>query len=406
MDALTADAAKALAAGNPLAALKRVALRDDAPALALRGIAMAQLGDYGRATELLRRAARQFGTQQFLARARCLLAEAEIALIARDLHRSGQALSAARALLAGHGDRVNAAHAAYLEARRLLLIGHLDAAETMLAQLDASVLASASRTGFELVTAGVAMRRIRAKPARAAIDRARRAALATGNPGLLAEVESAAHTLEAPVARLFGRGAESMIRLSECEDLFAKGGVVVDACRRVVHRRTATVALANRPVLFKLALALAQAWPDDAARADLLAQAFRARHVDESHRVRLRVEIGRLRKALAPIGQIVATPRGFRLMPDDGCSVAVLLPPVADRHAGVLALLADGMAWPSSALALALGVGTRTVQRALQELADTGKIERLGRGRACRWITPSVPGFPTSLLLPAALIAR
>ena len=365
MDALTADAAKALAAGNPLAALKRVALRDDAPALALRGIAMAQLGDYGRATELLRRAARQFGTQQFLARARCLLAEAEIALIARDLHRSGQALSAARALLAGHGDRVNAAHAAYLEARRLLLIGHLDAAETMLAQLDASVLASASRTGFELVTAGVAMRRIRAKPARAAIDRARRAALATGNPGLLAEVESAAHTLEAPVARLFGRGAESMIRLSECEDLFAKGGVVVDACRRVVHRRTATVALANRPVLFKLALALAQA--------------FRARHVDESHRVRLRVEIGRLRKALAPIGQIVATPRGFRLMPDDGCSVAVLLPPVADRHAGVLALLADGMAWPSSALALALGVGTRTVQRALQELADTGKIERLGQ---------------------------
>ena len=125
MDSLITAAARALAAGDPLGALNRVALRDDPPALALRGIAMAQLGDLVRAKTLLRRAGRAFGPREAVARARCVVAEAEIALVSRDLTWPAKALDAARATLEEHGDRVNAAHARYLEVRRLLLIGRL-----------------------------------------------------------------------------------------------------------------------------------------------------------------------------------------------------------------------------------------------------------------------------------------
>jgi DNA-binding transcriptional ArsR family regulator len=161
--------------------------------------------------------------------------------------------------------------------------------------------------------------------------------------------------------------------------------------------------LASRPVLFALARALAEAWPEDVSRETLLARAFRARHADESHRARLRVEIGRLRKALEPLAGLNATQRGFALEPRATGAVAVLAPPVEGDHADVLALLADGEAWSSSALAHALGVSPRTAQRALDVLAEVGKVESFGRGRACRWMAPNVPGFPTSLLLPAPL---
>src|SRR5215470_4543154 len=176
MDSLITAAARALAAGDPLGALKRVALRDDAPALALRGIAMAQLGDFVRATALLRRAARAFGAKEAVARARCVVAEAEIALVSRDLGWAEHALVAARATLDAHGDRVNAAHARYLEVRRLLLLGRLDEAERALADFDPAPLPPAARTVHELVVAGIAMRRLRTKAARAALARAERAA--------------------------------------------------------------------------------------------------------------------------------------------------------------------------------------------------------------------------------------
>ena len=136
MDSLITAAARALAAGDPLGALNRVALRDDAPALALRGIAMAQLGDLVRAKALVRSAARAFGAKEAVARARCVVAEAEIALVSRDLAWPAKALDAARATLEKHGDRMNAAHARHLEVRRLLLIGRLDEAERRLAELD------------------------------------------------------------------------------------------------------------------------------------------------------------------------------------------------------------------------------------------------------------------------------
>jgi tetratricopeptide (TPR) repeat protein len=406
MDSLITAAARALAAGDPLAALKRVALRDDPPALALRGIAMAQLGDLTRAKELLRRAARAFGPNEATASARCVVAEAEITLVSRDLSGPLQSLGAARATLEAHGDRANAAHAGYLEARRLLLIGRLDESERMLDALDIVALPQASRPGYWLVAAGIAMRRIRAEAARAALDRAGHAARETGIPVLSAEVNRASRSLDAPAARLIARDEKRLLGLAEVEALVTSGALVVDACGNVARAGTTIVPLAGRPVLFALARALAEAWPDDVSRETLIARAFRGRDADESHRARLRVEIGRLRKALRPVGGLDATNRGFVLKPLGAQAVAVLAPPVEGDHAEVLALLADGEAWSSSALALALDVSPRTVQRALEALVeDGGKVESFGRGRACRWMTPNVPGFPTSLLLPA-LVTR
>ncbi|MCD6673696.1 MAG: HTH domain-containing protein [Burkholderiaceae bacterium] len=400
-DSSIAAAARALAVGDPLAALKRVALRADAPALALRGIAMAQLGELARARKLVRAAASAFGSREPGARARCIVAEAEIALVSRDLGRSAQVLPTARKTLEAHGDRANAAHAGYLEARLLLLVGRLEGAERTLEGLDLAALPPASRAGYWLVAAGIAMRRIRTRPARTALDHAARAAHEMQIPALVMEVDRAFRALDAPAARLVARDGQRLLRLDEVEALFASDALVIDACRTVVRARATVIPLGSRPVLFTVARALAEAWPADVSREALLAHAFRARDIDESHRARLRVEIGRLRKALAPLADLHATRHGFRLAPRDSTAVAVLAPPVEGDHAEVLALLADGEAWSSSALAMALDVSPRTIQRALEALAESGKVESFGRGRACRWIAPSVPGFPTSLLLPA-----
>ena len=237
MDSLITAAARALAAGDPLGALNRVALRDDAPALALRGIAMAQLGDLARAKALLRRAARAFGPREAVARARCVVAEAEIALVSRDLGWPAKALAAARATLEAHGDRANAAHARYLEVRRLLLIGRLDEAERALAELDPAPFPPALRAAHELVVAGIAMRRLRTKAARAALARAERAARQARIPALTAEVESASLVLDTPAARLIARGEERPLLLEEVEALLASKALVVDACRHVVRER-------------------------------------------------------------------------------------------------------------------------------------------------------------------------
>ncbi|MGA2487821.1 MAG: helix-turn-helix domain-containing protein [Roseiarcus sp.] len=402
MDSLIAAAARALASGDALGALNFVALRDDPPALALRGVAMAQLGDLARAKALLRRAARGFGPREAVARARCAIAEAEIALVSRDLAASVKALEAAHDALARRGDTANAAHARYLESRYLLLIGRLDALERRLEGFDPAPLPPASRVGHELVVAGLAMRRLRIAAASAALARAERAAREAGVPALLAEVESLARVLDAPAARLIARGEQRLLRLGEVEALLESKAVVVDACRRVVRCSRKTISLETRPVLFALVHALAEAWPGDATRATLLKRAFRARRADESHRARLRVEIGRLRKVLAAIAGVEATRDGFALKPRGGREVVALAPPTDDAHADVLALLADGEAWSSSALALALGASPRTAQRALEALTKTGKAQAIGRGRARRWTAPPAPGFPTTLLLPAA----
>ena len=403
MDSLITAAARALAGGDPLGALKRVALRDDAPALALRGIAMAQLGDLARAKILLRQAARAFGPKESLARARCVVAEAEIALVSRDLGWPAKALDAARATLEAHGDRVNAAHARTLAVRRLLLIGRLDEAGRLLAGLDPAPFPPASRAAHELVVAGIAIRRLQTKPAHVALDRARRAARDAAIPALTAEVENAALVLNAPAARLIAGGTERLLRLEQVEALLASKALVVDACRFAVRHAGTVVSLASRPVLFALARALAEAWPSDVSREILLARAFGARHADESHRARLRVEIGRLRAGLRSFADVTATKQGFALAPRRAREVVVLAPPLDEPHAAVLALLADGESWSSSALSIALGASPRTVQRALEALAQAGKVRWFGRGRARRWMTPLLPGFPTILLLPGPL---
>jgi hypothetical protein len=403
MDSLITAAGRALAAGDPLGALKRIALRDDPPALALRGIAMAQLGDLTRARELLRRSARAFGPHAVVARARCVVAEAEIALVSRELHWPAKALDAARETLEAHGDRANAAHARYLEVRRLLLIGRLDDAERALTELDPASLPPASRAAHELIVAGIAMRRIRAQAARAALARAERAARHAGIPALTAEVGSASRALNTPAARVIARGEERLVRLEQVEAFLASGALVVDACRHVVSDARTQVSLARRPVLFALARALGEAWPGDAPRGTLITRAFRAKHADESHRARLRVELGRLRSVLRKLAGVSATPRGFALVPRGARQVVVLARPVEEEHAAVLALLADGESWSSSVLALALGASQRTVQRALDSLAAAGKVQSFGRGRARRWMTPPILGFATALLLPAPL---
>ena len=403
MDSMITAAARALAAGDPLSALKRVALRDDASALALRGIAMAQLGDLLRAKALLRSAARRFGPKEAVARARCVVALAEIALVSRDLSWPAKELEAARVTLEAHGDRLNAAHARHLEVRRLLLIGRIDEAACTLVQLNPSPFPPASRTAHELVVAGVAMRRLRPRTARAALARAERAARDARIPALTAEVERALHALSTPAARLIASGRERTLLLDDVETLLASDVFIVDACRHVVRHDGTTVSLATRPVLFELARTLGEAWPDDVPRDALIARAFGSKFVDESHRARLRVEVGRLRTKLRALADVSATKRGFALMPSHAREVVVLARPVEDEHATVLAFLADGESWSSSGLALALGTSQRTVQRALDSLAAQGKVQSVGHGRARRWMAPPVLDFTTTLLLPAPL---
>jgi DNA-binding transcriptional ArsR family regulator len=244
---------------------------------------------------------------------------------------------------------------------------------------------------------------LRIKQAREALAEAARAARQAGIPALLAEVENTALVLNTPAARLIAPGEERPLLLEEVEALLASGTLVVDACRHVVRDAGTAVSLTTRPVLFALVRALAEAWPADVSRSALLARAFRAKQADESHRARLRVEIGRLRSKLKALADVSATMLGFALAPRRARKVVVLAPPVEGEHAAVLAFLADGESWSSSALSLALGASPRTVQRALDALTTAGKVESYGRGRARRWIARPVPGFTTTLLLPGPL---
>jgi DprA winged helix domain len=403
MDSLIAAAARALAAGDAIGALKRVALRDDPPALALRGIAMAQLGEHPRARELLRRAARGFGAHEELSRARCVVAEAEVALAMRDFGGSPRVLAAAAATLESRADRANALQARLIAARRLLLLGHLDDAAAALVSLDARGLPPSLAAVAELTAAELALRSLRIGPAQAALARAHEAADRARVPALLAEVAEARAVLDRPAARRLLAGGEQTLRLDEVAALMASGVLVVDACRRGLSAGAAWRPLVRRPVLFALARALAEAWPGDVDRQALIARAFGARRPNESHRARLRVEIGRLRALVAALARIEATARGFVLKARGERAVVVLTPPIDGDQASLVALLSDGAAWSTSALAQALGASQRTVQRALVELETAGRVRSIGRARARRWLSPPLAGFTTILLLPAAL---
>jgi len=401
MDSQIAAAARALAQGHPLVALNHVALRGDAPALALRGIAMARIGDLPRARALLAQAGRAFGPREPVARARCSVALAEIALVLRDLHGVDQALARARAVLHTRGDRTNTAYATYLLARLSLLTGQVERAESVLAMLDAGSLAPPLAAACGLLDAGIRIRRVDAHGARAALARAGYIAGELRMPGLTAEIRGAAAVLDKPAARLVEAGQARAVLLDELQALFGSGALVVDACRYAVRCAAVALPLQTRPVLLALARMLAEAWPDDVPRTDLLARVFRARDPDETHRARLRVEIGRLREKLRPLADIVATERGFLLRPAHGgaARVCVVVPPADIPHPAVLALLADGQAWSSASLAATLGASQRTLQRWLDDLAGQGAVQPVGQGRGRRWTLPPVAGYPTDLLL-------
>jgi len=403
MDALITAAARALSAGDALAALDRVALRDDPPALALRGIAMAQLGEYAHARTLLRRAGRGFGGREAQARARCIVADAEVALAMREFDAMPPGLDDAIATLEAHGDRHNANHARLIEIRRRMLLGDIDEASESLSRLDPGALPPALEAAAGSIAGEVALRRLRVGEAGEAFTRARAAASRAGIPALLAEVERVRRLLERPAARLIARSTERPIGLGEVGNLLASRTVVVDGCRRGLRVEGRWTPLTRRPVLFTLLRALAEGWPGDVERGVLIARAFRVRRPDESHRSRLRVEIGRLRAVLAGCALVRATARGFLLEPSGIRDVAVLAPPVEGNQGALIALLADGCAWSTSGLARALGTTQRSVQRALAELAADGRVRAIGRARARRWVAPTVSGFTTILLLPAAL---
>ena len=402
MDSIIAAAARALAGGDPLGALKLVALRDDAPALALRGVAMAQLGDYALARDLLRRAARGFGAREQLARARCVVAEAEVALAMRDLSGSPRTLAQAAVALDARADRANALQARLIAVRRLLLVGRLDEARDALARIDVNGVSPSLLAVAELAAAELALRSLQTAPARAALARAREAAERARVPPLVAEVAEAAAALDRPAARRVEAGQERPLRLTDVEALHASDALVVDACRRGLRSGAVWLPLARRPILFALALALAEGWPHDVDRRVLIERAFRTRRPDDTHRARLRVELGRLRALAKPLAHIEATERGFKLIPKRE-PVVVLKPPIDGDEASLLALLADGAPWSTSALALALDTSQRTVQRALGALEAAKHVRSIGRARAQRWLAPPLAGFTTILLLPTAV---
>lgn len=409
MDSLITASARALATGDPLGALQRVALRDDPPALALRGIAMAQLGDLARARQLLRRAARGFGTHEALARARCVVAQAEVALALRDFGGSPRALLAATAALEARGDQGNALQARLVAVRRLLLLGRLDDAREALARLDARGSSPALAAVAALAATELALRSLSIDAARTSLAEADEAARRARIPALVAEVADMRSMLGRPAARRLSADGAEMLRLDQVAALLESATLVVDACRHGLRAGVEWISLARRPVLFALARELAEAWPADVGRETLIEHVFRTRRPDETHRARLRVEIGRLRKVVSPVAGIKATGRGFVIAPRDWRAVVLLAPPVDGNQGALLALLSDGAAWSTSALSLALGASQRTVQRALADLEAGGRVRSIGHARSRRWLAPplapSLAGFTTILLLPAALPA-
>ncbi len=399
MDPDLDSAARALAVADPLGALRHVALREDPPALAIRGVAMAQLGDYAVARRLLARAGKAFAVGNPVARARCIAAQAEVALASRDLSGAGRLLDAAARALDATGDVANAAFVRIQMARRLVLLGRSRDASRVLLALDLRRASPHLAALSELTRAAIAVRSLQAVDARSSLSRALGAARAAKIPALVAEVEVAMQSLDVPVARAGRDGDARRLGLAEVEAIVRSGALVVDACRREVRAGSTVVSLVTRPVLFAIATTLGEAAPAEATREGLFLDAFGAKRSNDSLRARLRVEVGRLRLAVAAIAEVRATPNGFALSPRRGDRVHVLLPPAPGAASPVLALLGAGESWSTSGLAAALGQSQRTVQRLLGALEAEGKVQAVGAGRSRRWIAPPPAGFATTLLL-------
>jgi len=404
VDSLLKAAAQALEVGDVLGALKWVALRTDAAGLAIRGVALARLGKRDRARELLRSAAKAFGAAVPLGRARCLLADAEIALASRDLRGVDAALARVGRDLRTLGDPINALHADCLAARSLLLRGRLREARAALNALHLRHASPSLRAEIQLAWVELHVRTPNASAARAALAEADRAARAARIPAISAEVRAARALLEAPAGRLIRAGKEHLLGLDQVERLQRMPrGLLIDTRESTVSAGLLRISLQGRPVLFGLGRALAEAWPGEVTRRELLSRVFAVTRANDTHRARLRVEMARLRRALAQVATIAATPAGFRLDPLGEEQVSVLSPVSESAHPQVLTLLADGEAWSSSALASALGMNQRTVQRSLLALELAGQTRSTGRARAKRWLLAPPNQFATPLLLPDGL---
>jgi DNA-binding transcriptional ArsR family regulator len=401
MDSPLTAAAQALRAGDPLRALKLVALREDASALALRATAMAQLGEYKRAKQLFLRAARAFEPDQEVERARSMVALAEVALAARELSAEDAGLVSAIGVLKRHRDLANARYAELLRARHALALGDVAVAEGRLRALEERGLPAALRAQIALARAEIALRRVQPKQAQKALSVAAQAAQEARIPALFAEVRSAQLARDKPVARLVSAEATRPLSLDQVAALLGGGALIVDACRRVIRQRASELSFATRPVLFALARRLAEASPHEVARAELVSVAFGMRRQNDALRARLRVSVGRLRKLLDALAELQATAGGYALLPRHPPAY-VLAPPGDDEASQLLALVSDGEAWSTSALALAQGSSQRSVQRALSALEAAGKVHSLGRGRSRRWLAPPLSLFATHLLLPVS----
>lgn len=401
MDSAVSTAGRALAQGDALSALKQVGLRSDPPALALRGIAMAQLGELTKARHLLRRAMRAFEGRDVQAWARSVVAEAEVALALRELGGGQRELLRAALLLERRGDSANALFARLVAVRSHVLLGELERAERGLRALPLAHAPARLAAVASLVAADLAIKRGEGARARQALQLAGERADEAAIPPLRSEVERARAKLAAPAARLVQAGAARALSLEALEPWLTPDVFVVDVCRRQARLGSRVVSLVSRPVLLALLAALAAGAPGEVTRSALLERAFGARRVNDSHRVRLRVELSRLRRLLANVVEIFATPAGFRLQARGGAETLLLLPPAADDASELLALLGGGEPWSTSGLAAALGKSQRSVQRALAALLEQERVTSTGKGRAQRWVLAPQTTFATTLLLVA-----
>ncbi|MBF5043797.1 helix-turn-helix domain-containing protein [Aggregicoccus sp. 17bor-14] len=390
------EAGRALSRGEPLRALGLVGRSEDALGLTLRGIAYAQLGDLELARRSLERALALTGEPLLRARARA--ARVEVALGEGDAATAAREARASADALAALGDARNAAMQRLVLARAEVLLGRLDEARrTVQEVLEAAPTADLQAVAL-LARAELALRAIAPSEARDALLSARRRLQEAPNPLLERELAALQQELSRPVARLLRAGALREVDLFAVEAAAGGDLVLVDACRRLVVAGPASCSLARRPILFSLLGLLARAWPAPVARDLLAAQAFDTRLVNDSYRARLRVEVGRLRKALASLGvEPVATREGYALTA--AREVALLLPLSDGEAARLSLLLANGAAWSARGLAEHAGVSPRTAQRALAALVSSGAALRTGSGKQVRYARPGLPLASRLLLL-------